>query len=173
MIYKSSKELYSRFLFDILQDLPMSVIISTYGLWCGVNGKGITTASGCTTYRLLDYLNRNSDRCTTAIIVGHNGSIPQVVIETAKRFKNIGFVVVDDFHSKCIATSTGILSIGSSNLTDSDWFELNTYNAVDVDNKDYLTICDHLERVCSNRGNRIDPSEEYQSVNIDDIVRGG
>lgn len=168
MILKSSKELYSQFFRDIFYELPYEVFITTFGLWCGINRNG-DLKSICTSFRLLDYLNDSSDVCKTTVVVGYGNVISPVVIETARQFKNIKFVGVNEFHSKCILTSNGIFSVGSSNLNDSEWFELNLYNRIDVGTEEFLDIHKTLkwyEWV----GEVIDP-ESYPTVDTDDLIR--
>ena len=169
IIFKSSKELFTHLLNEFYSELPSRVFITTYGLWCGVNNKGDVLAR-CTTYKLLDYLDYHSTVCKTTIVVGYDNMISDIVYATASRFKNIEFVAVNELHSKCIITSTGIFCVGSSNLTDSDWYELNLYNHVDVENPDYLEIHSHINDVCNYRGERIVP-KKCDCVNTDDLIR--
>ena len=169
LIFKSSKTLYSHFLSEIMADLPTRIFILTYGAWCGINKIGCTTNNLCTTYRLLDYLNDNSDMCRTTIVIGYDNIVPPSIIETAKRFKCLEFLAVNYFHSKCILTSSGILSVGSSNLTDSTWFELNLYNHMDVQSEEYLDIHNEICKICNDSGEILTSTTE--SVDITELIR--
>jgi hypothetical protein len=169
IIFKNSKELFTHILNEVYSDLPSRIFITTYGLWCGVNNRGDVVAR-CTTYKLLDYLNYHNDVCKTTIVVGYDNIISDVVIATATKFQNIEFVAVNELHSKCILTSTGIFCVGSSNLTDSDWYELNLCDRVDIENSNYLEIHGHLTDICNYRGQVITP-EKYQQVDTDDLIR--
>lgn len=146
MIFTSSKELYKRFLNDIRADLPYEIYIFTYGIWAGIGSDG-TCRCTTSTYHLLNWLNFYGDNCKTHIVVGYNESISEILLETAKKFKCLEFRTCKQTHSKCILTSTGIVSIGSSNFNDSSWNEINDYDMIDTSSKKFLELYNEIIRL--------------------------
>ena len=167
MIFNNSKELFQRVLFEIRSDMPYEVYIFTYGLWAGVNDNGVCFNKN-NIYQLLYFLNIMHEEIKTTVVVGYDNNISERILQTAKRFNKLKFVVSMDTHIKCILTSTGILSIGSSNLTDSEWHELNVCERVDVESEKYIGILRYLKMVVF-YGDEITDSY-YSDVSIEDII---
>lgn len=148
IIIGTSKNVYRRFLEDIKKDLPTHIFILTYGLWCGIGSDGYCKYT-TNTYHLLNWLNYYGDRCKTTVVVGYNNdSVSNIIFQTAKNFKHIKFVAVKEMHSKCILTSSGIVCVGSSNLNDSSWDEINCYSTIPVDSDNFSELHAIITALC-------------------------
>jgi hypothetical protein len=157
MIFTRTRDMLKQFRSDIERKLPSEIYIASYGLWGGVNGKGEFCAN-CTSHNLLDYLDDpyKKNKCKTHIIIGYDSQVTDVCIATAKRFKNIEFCVLPEMHAKCIITDTGIVAMGSSNFTDSEWFELNRYETLGVKSREYSEVYKYIQRLYNESENIFD-----------------
>lgn len=172
MIINSSKELYTKFFWDIVDSIPFRIIILTYWLWCGIDSKGNVTNNICSTYKLLRYIEERNRVCKCTIVVGYDDVIPDIVFATSQYFENIEFVCVNHSHAKGIITSNGLNSFGSSNLNDSEWYERNDYSYYEVSDEDFIQSLRDVEMICKYRGEVLGiETKNDDVVNIDEIVR--
>jgi hypothetical protein len=156
MMFDNPQELYSKFISDVIDCPPKWACILTYGIWAGVDEDGKKIAN-CSSYRFLLGLELHDVK--TIIGVGISSfKHAQRIVGTSRAFPKIKFIAIQDMHSKCMLTSSGILAMGSANITDTKWPELIYYTKIDpnCDDFKYATIIIkglHLKGIELNPGN--------------------